>query len=185
MDNLEDQYYGNEYTDEMLQYAQVEQDEVQLFKQQAIQRAGGDAMPEHARKMLEQDLAEHEGLIILANRLAEIYPPEEHPPRYEDLRGWKNQFKRFYITSIVGEDDYYIFRPILRSEYIKYVQDYAKADMFIRQQGLLEKCLLFPSVDVVLHSRPAGFASSLESKIMYQSGFLDDVSLLQNITVIK
>jgi len=170
---------------DMLAQANVQQDPIQEFKDYYIQVSGGDSLPEHNKQLLMEQLDENEPLIELAQYIHSIYKPEDNAPGYNDLVAWKNNFKRIYLTTVVEPDDLYIFRPMVRLEYKKFVNECRAADEFQRQEYILNLCLLYPKPEVVFYERPAGYASALETKIMYQSGFLDDASLLSTIKVIK
>ena len=54
-----------------------------------------------------------------------------------------------------------------------------------RQQAVLKKCLLFPEADPNFVSRSrAGILGTLESQIMYQSGFISEQQAIDSINVI-
>lgn len=140
-------------------------------------------LPPHQAELLEQQRAEEEALLQLSLYLAEMNP-QKHPS-FEELKIWKSTYGRIYLSSIVEADDFYIFRPIFRQEWQEFIGLYGNAPSVDRQTGLIEKCLLYPAPQVVSYNRPAGYLQSLETQIMFQSGFVDDNVLLSSIKVIK
>jgi hypothetical protein len=140
-------------------------------------------IPAHQAELLAKQREEEEGLRKLSAYLQEINP--ERYPTFEQLRTWKATYGRIYLSSIVEEDDFYIFRPIFRQEWQEFIGLYGNAPQVDRQIGLIEKCLLYPNPSVVSYNRPAGYLQSLETQIMFQSGFVDDNVLLASIKVIK
>ena len=139
--------------------------------------------PLHQAELLAAQRVEEESLRKLSAYLQELNP--NRYPSFEELKTWKSSYGRIYLSSIVEEDDFYIFRPIFRQEWQEFIGLYGNAPQIERQQGLIEKCLLFPNPEVVSYNRPAGYLQSLETQIMFQSGFVDDNVLLASIKVIK
>lgn len=140
-------------------------------------------LPAHQAELLAKQREEEEGLRKLSHYLAEVNP-DKHPS-FEELRAWKSTYGRIYLSNIVEDDDVYIFRPIFRQEWQEFIGLYGSAPQHERQQGLINKCLLYPNPEVVAYNRPAGYLQSLETQIMFQSGFVDDNMLLASIKVIK
>ena len=142
----------------------------------------GELSP-HEAELLKRQREEEDSLRQLSAHLEDLNP--ERFPTFEELRLWKATYARFYLSSIVEDDDVYIWRPIYRQEWKEFINTYQNAPDEERQTGLIQKCLLFPNPEVVLYKRPAGYLRSLETKIMFQSGFVDDNMLLSSIKVIK
>lgn len=142
----------------------------------------GELSP-HEAELLKRQREEEDSLRQLSAHLEDLNP--ERFPTFEELRLWKATYARFYLSSIVEDDDVYIWRPIYRQEWKEFISTYQNAPDEERQTGLIQKCLLFPNPEVVLYKRPAGYLRALETKIMFQSGFVDDNMLLSSIKVIK
>lgn len=149
--------------------------------EEALQQ--GEQFTPHNQTLYQQEMEQYRDLYALQEYLASIYG--QTAPTVEQLIMWKNSYGRFYLSNVVDEDDIYIFRTIQRQEWKKFVLDYSRASDDDRQQGLISICLLFPSKDVVAYNKPAGYLPALETQIMYQSGFLDDATLLSSIKVVK
>lgn len=158
-----------------------EQDQLQEQLEKEDQLIG--KLTPHEQALLDQQREDEESLRKLSIQLEVINPTSF--PSFEQLRIWKSTYARLYLSSIVEEDDVYLWRPIYRQEWREFIEMYKGASAEERQQGLVERCLLFPNPEVVLHRRPAGYLQSLETKIMFQSGFVDDNLLLSSIKVIK
>lgn len=136
----------------------------------------------YAEQLKQQEELEDKNITILSEIIKKISPNEY--PEVLQIKGWKEAFGKVYMSTIVDDEDIYIWRPIYRQEWQELTSKYQSASANIRQQALLEKCLLFPSINTILYNRPAGFMSALESKIMFQSGFIDEGLLLQSIRII-
>ena len=142
----------------------------------------GDLTP-HEAKLLQKQREDEESLRMLSIHLEELNPTSF--PSFEQLKMWKETYARFYLSNIVEDDDFYIWRPIYRQEWKEFIGMYKDAPAEERQSGLIQRCILFPSAETILYKRPAGYLQSLETKIMFQSGFVDDNVLLASIKVIK
>lgn len=158
-----------------------QQEDLQEILQQEDELIG-DLSP-HEAKLLERQREEEESLRMLALHLEDLNPNSH--PTFEDLKIWKATYARFYLSNVVEDDDFYIWRPIYRQEWKEFISTYKDAPTEERQSGLIQRCILFPSAETILYKRPAGYLQSLETKIMFQSGFVDDNILLSSIKVIK
>jgi hypothetical protein len=142
----------------------------------------GDLSP-HESRLLQKQREDEESLRMLSLHLEELNPNSF--PSFDQLRIWKETYARFYLSNVVEDDDFYIWRPIYRQEWKEFISMYKDAPAEERQSGLIQRCILFPSAETILYKRPAGYLQSLETKIMFQSGFVDDNVLLASIKVIK
>lgn len=159
----------------------VKQEELQEQLEKEDERIG-DLSP-HESDLLNKQREEEESLRMLSIHLQKISPNSY--PSFEELKVWKATYARFYISNVVEDDDFYIWRPIYRQEWKEFINTYKEAPPEERQSGLIQRCILFPSAETILYKRPAGYLQSLETKIMFQSGFVDDNTLLSSIKVIK
>lgn len=108
--------------------------------------------------------------------------PNDHPDVY-DVRTWKHNYGKIYLSTIVDDTDLYVWRPILRLEWKELIGKDIQ-DPFERAEALCRKCLLFPRVETVLYKKPAGVLPALETKIMFQSGFVNEQMLINSISEI-
>lgn len=137
----------------------------------------------HEQELKEKEDKEYLVIQQFYDSLVKINP-DVHPS-FDELKIWKNNFGRIYCSSILDPSQIFIWRPIFRQEWRQFVSTYGSSSDQERQEGLLKTCLLFPPVEVVLQKCPAGYLPALETKIMYQSGFVPDNQLLNSIKVIK
>lgn len=161
---------------------QVKQQEIVEEKLKQEDEAIGELSP-HEQELLDKQREQEESLRQLSAYMQELNP--DSYPSFENLKLWKETYARIYVSSIVEEDDMYVWRPIYRQEWKEFVSIYQSAPDEERQTGLIERCILFPRPETILYKRPAGYLSALEKKIMFQSGFVDDNMLLSSIKVIK
>lgn len=109
----------------------------------------------------------------------------------EQLRVWEDKFGKIYISKITDDAVVYIWKPLFRLEYLKLIgttetdAECNWANDHSRQNAILKKCLLFPemSSEFINRSR-AGILGTLESQIMYQSGFISEQQAIDSINVI-
>lgn len=137
---------------------------------------------EHQRALMEQEEAENAKLQSIVDLMA-LSSPHDHPSVI-DVKNWKSKFGKIYLSSVVEDSEVYVWRPILRQEW-KAILGSGYTDDLLRQEALLKNCLLFPKLETVLYNRPAGVMSSLETKIMFQSGFVSSEYLLSSIREIN
>lgn len=134
---------------------------------------------ELAREQYEQEQrenAEYQKIIDMLSLTKDV----PSLPQVSDIRNWKSKYSKIHISSVLDDTNMYVWRPISRAEWKKFVaKEYKDPDT--RQSELLKLVLLFPKTDTVLFNRPAGVLPSLETQIMYQSGFIDDQTLLSQI----
>ena len=109
----------------------------------------------------------------------------------EQLKVWEEKFGKIYISKITDDPVVYIWKPLFRLEYIKLIgtsetdAECNWSNDHSRQQAILKKCLLFPEADTNFISRSrAGILTTLESQIMYQSGFVSEQQAIDSINVI-
>ena len=139
-------------------------------------------LSENQQMLMEQEQVELAAFTPIVELLA-LASPGDHPVE-KDVRQWKNKFGKIYISTILDETDVYVWRPILRQEW-KQLQAKGIADPYDQAESLLEKCLLFPRLETVLYKKPAGVMPALETKIMFQSGFVSEQMLISSIREIN
>lgn len=139
-------------------------------------------MSEHQQALMQQELEENQKLQSIVDLMA-MSSPNNHPSVL-DVKNWKSKYGKIYMSSVVEDTEVYVWRPILRQEW-KAILGAGYTDDMLRQEALLETCLLFPKKDTILYERPAGVISALETKIMFQSGFVSSEYLLSSIREIN
>lgn len=109
----------------------------------------------------------------------------------DQLQVWEEKYGKIYISKITDDPVIYIWKPLFRLEYIKLIGSTEMeaecnwSNDISRQQAVLKKCLLFPEADPNFVSRSrAGILGTLESQIMYQSGFISEQQAIDSINVI-
>lgn len=139
-------------------------------------------LSEHQQELMDQEQAELLRYTPVVELMA-LASPANHPNAY-DVRNWKNKFGKIYVSNILDDSDIYVWRPILRQEW-KEVIAKGYTDDYLRQEDILRKCLLFPKLDTVLYEKPAGVMPALETKIMFQSGFVSEEFLIRSIREVE
>lgn len=139
-------------------------------------------LSEHQQEMMAAEQAELARYTPVVELMA-MASPNNHPNVY-DVRNWKRKFGKIYVSNILEESDVYVWRPILRQEW-KEIVSKGYSDDYLRQEDLLGKCLLFPKVETVLYEKPAGVMPALETKIMFQSGFVSEEFLIRSIREVE
>ena len=139
-------------------------------------------LSEHEQQLMDTELEELAAFTPIVD-LMKLASPTDHPDE-KVVRTWKSKYGKIYISTIIDETDVYVWRPILRQEW-KALISQGFGDEFERAEALIEKCLLFPRLETVLYKRPAGVLPALETKIMFQSGFVSDQLLISSIREIN
>lgn len=139
-------------------------------------------LSENARALMLEEQIENDRLQKIVDLMA-MSSPTNHPSIL-DVKNWKSSFGKVYLSSVTDESEVYVWRPILRKEWRELISA-GFTDELLRQEALVGKCLLFPKKDTVLYERPAGVLSALETKIMFQSGFVPTEYLLSSIKEIN
>lgn len=165
----------------MAQIPSVSQEHMQQIYDEQDQEIS--EYPTHNQELYKNEREQNREIYELHEVLKETYGSKA--PDFSALLTWKQTYGRIYISMITSSDEIFVFRPIFRQEYREFVNVYGRAAEYERQAGLIEKCLLFPSPSEVLNTKPAGYLPSLETQIMFQSGFVSDDILLSSIKVIK
>lgn len=134
-----------------------------------------------------QDVIEY----IIDSDLMSIKKTNGEDLNTEQLKVWEEKFGKIYISKITDDAVIYIWKPLFRLEYIKLIGSSEHdaecnwSNDISRQQAILKKCLLFPDPDHNFVSRSrAGILNTLESQIMYQSGFISEQQAIDSINVI-
>ena len=105
-----------------------------------------------------------------------------NPPTYDDIESWRDQYGNIHVSSVMNEDDVYIWRTLKRQEYKQMSRDNQLAEAMRAEEFIVRKCLLFPKgTSSFIASSNAGAISSLYTQIMYKSGFVPEQTLLRNI----
>lgn len=109
----------------------------------------------------------------------------------DQLQTWEEKFGKIYISKITDDPIIYIWKPLFRLEYLKLIgttdtdAECNWANDHSRQNAILKKCLLFPEMNPEFVNRSrAGILGTLESQIMYQSGFISEQQAIDAINVI-
>lgn len=137
---------------------------------------------EHQEALMQQELEENQKLQSIVDLMA-MSSPNNHPSVL-DVKNWKNKYGKIYMSSVVEDTEIYVWRPLQRLEW-KGILGSGFTDDMLRQEAIVGACLLFPKKDTVLYERPAGVLSALETKIMFQSGFVSSEYLLSSIREIN
>ena len=118
----------------------------------------GELSP-HEAELLKRQREEEDSLRQLSAHLEDLNP--ERFPTFEELRLWKATYARFYLSSIVEDDDVYIWRPIYRQEWKEFISTYQNAPDEERQTGLIQKCLSAAKLPIQGDTSPEKLRSSL------------------------
>ena len=102
------------------------------------------------------------------------------PGRHE-IEAWQGQFGVVYVSSVSGSD-IYLWRTISRNEYKQMARSGALNEEQRAEESIVRKCLLFPSAkDRFMIESPAGVIRTINTQILYQSGFVSEQEAIRNI----
>lgn len=109
----------------------------------------------------------------------------EDAPSLGDLETWKSVNGKFYASSILADDNIYIWKTLKRNEYKSLLGSGATRDELTYQDAVVRKCLLYPKPSQSwMITQDAGTIPSLFKQIMYKSGFVSEEMALTLINVI-
>lgn len=107
------------------------------------------------------------------------------------LMNWEDTHVNIYMSKIGDEPEIYVWRSLRRYEYLRAMKDDSGtptvdwSNDLQRQSFIVKTCLLFPYPSFYfLNNSYAGTLSTLETQILYKSGFVPDREALQSITII-
>lgn len=117
----------------------------------------------------------------LANEFADY----ENGPDEAILEAWKATYGKFFVSSILGEEDMYVWRTLNRTEYKQLVNSGVVKIQSAYEEAIVRKCVLWPQVTVeAIASSDAGTIPTLAKQILFKSGFVSDQYALSLIKVI-
>lgn len=114
-----------------------------------------------------------------------------NPLTVDTMLNWEQNHGSIYMSKVGDEPQIYIWRALRRFEYLRALRsdgDNAAVDWnndIQRQKFIANSCLLYPSPSFdFLNISNAGILSTLETQILYKSGFVPDREAIQTISVI-
>lgn len=117
--------------------------------------------------------------------LLSVFAGLEDAPTIYDIEGWKDEYGQIHVSSILGEDDLYLWRSIKRQEYKQMLKSGVLGETSRAEEAIVRRCLLYPKPnDRFMSTSPAGVISTLKEQIMHRSGFVPDSFALSQIKVL-
>ena len=103
----------------------------------------------------------------------------EGGPTIADLREWREEFGKVYITAI-DIDEGVVWRTIKRSEYrehVRYIEslqeELSPVDLgMLNEEAMAQRVILYPQYDPEFDDAPAGVPSLISQQVMEASGFV-------------
>lgn len=118
-------------------------------------------------------------------QLAEEFSQYENGPDEIMLGAWKATYGKFFVSSILGEEDMYVWRTLNRTEYKQLVNSGVTKIQSAYEEAIVRKCILWPQVTPeTVASSDAGTIPTLSKQILFKSGFVSDQFALSLIKVI-
>ena len=110
---------------------------------------------------------------------------DEDAPMVSQLEGWKKKYGQIYVSKVVDNKKFYVWRTLNRSEYKVISASKAFEDENIAQEIIIEKCMLYPQLTQAMKLKmDAGVITTLGKQISYQSGFISNQEALSLIKVV-
>lgn len=138
-----------------------------------------------ADKLQMEELERDASLLDFANSLADL--GLEGAPDLQILKKWKSEYGNIYMSSVTSLEEVFIWRVLYRNEWREMVNKVDMNNSFQREDYIVDRCLLYPSPEsnVVKYKKGAGYSKSLYTSIMYQSGFVDDNTVISSIRIVE
>ncbi len=126
---------------------------------------------------VEQEVQEQEEDTLAM--LSEALQGLDGAPAESDLELWKSIHGQFYASSILGDDNIYIWKTLKRNEFKQIAGSGAMNEQLLYEDAVVRKCLLWPKAKPEwLVKTDAGVVPTLFKQIMHRSGFIaDDIAL--------
>ena len=119
------------------------------------------------------------------DHLLDALAGREGSPQRSDLETWKAVYGNFYASSVLGDDNIYIWRTMKRGEYKQIAGSGAMKDQMLYEDAVIRKCLIYPYPQPEwFQVQDAGVMPTLFKQIMYKSGFVSEEMALTLINVI-
>ena len=104
-------------------------------------------------------------------------------PNQEQIDAWKVQHGNVFVSGF-SQNEMYVWRPLLRSEYrdlqLAMADDNIGMDQLQYEELLCATCVLWPTVDPEYFAKgKGGTASTLSEQIMQGSNFMNPAQLVQ------
>jgi hypothetical protein len=148
------------------------------------------------------DLTEtHDGLIEEASteeaapeKAPELSPLEEladamkdlpNAPTLLDLEQLKSNFGQLHASSVLADENLYLWRTLKRGEYKQIAESGAMNTEDRYQDAVLRKCLIYPKPSMTwFPTQDAGTIPTLFKQVMHKSGFVSEEMALALINTI-
>lgn len=118
-------------------------------------------------------------------RIVEALEGVEGAPDAFQLEQWKNIHGQVHVSSILADENLYIWRTLKRHDYKSIIKSGAGKDETLFQDAVVNKCLLFPQASREWFAfQNAGTIPSLHKQIMFKSGFVSEEMALSLIDTI-
>lgn len=106
-------------------------------------------------------------------------------PDILQLEQWKNIHGQFHVSSILADDNLYIWKTLKRAEYKSIAASGALKDDSLFADAIISKCLLYPKpTKEWFIQQDAGTIPSLQKQIMFKSGFVSEEMALSLINTV-
>lgn len=137
----------------------------------------------HAQEQMRLEQEMDQGLVDFVNILKTLNL--KNPPSVEILKNWKSKYGNIYMSNVTNPEEVFIWRTISRLEWRKMLHEVNMNDAGLREDHIINSCLLYPAVQDVNYEYGAGYSKSISAAIMYQSGFVDENYVISTIRVIE
>jgi hypothetical protein len=142
-----------------------------------------EQMSQFALELKQKQDAEEKSLKEFSEVLQDIDP--KGAPSLDQLKNWKSQYGAIYMSNVTDASEVFIWRTILRLEWKELLATVDMKNEHLRQEQVIKKYVLYPNSDKILYLLGAGYMTSIETAIMYQSGFVDEGTILSTIKIIE
>ena len=129
----------------------------------------------------EEQIQQPSSISELAAELQEY----EDAPDEAILEAWKSTYGKFFVSSVLGDNDVFIWRTLNRTEYKQLANTGVMKNQASYEEAIIRKCLLWPKVGQEdIAASDAGIIPTLSKQILFKSGFVSDQFALSLIKVL-
>lgn len=117
--------------------------------------------------------------------LADILHGKNNAPSLIDLEGMKDLYGQIHASSVLGDENIYIWRTLKRGEYKSIAESGAMKYEDKYNDAVIRKCLLYPEPTINwFHAQDAGTIPTIFKQVMFKSGFVPEEMAMNMINTI-
>ncbi len=143
-----------------------------------------NAGPEDTQNDAPEQEQDYSDTVNLQQLIAALDGVDNAPQDFE-LEEWKELYGTFHVSTILGDDNLYIWRTLKRQEYKQLINSGIAKNQIMYEEAVIIRCCLWPKyTKEKISNTEAGVVETLAKQILFQSGFVPDQMALSMIKTV-